>query len=99
MKPAKFFSPMKRFTAFSLVELLFVIAIIAILAAIVIPVIAAAIERARATEDANKLRQLGMGLTVYLTENGETMFAEKGKTSWPGILQGKYVQGWKAFKS
>jgi prepilin-type N-terminal cleavage/methylation domain-containing protein/prepilin-type processing-associated H-X9-DG protein len=89
---------MKR-SAFTLIELLIVIAIIAILAAVVLPMLAASMERAHAVEDANKIRQLGIGVQTYLSENGDAMFQQKATTSWPDVLQAKYVQNWKAFRS
>ncbi len=86
-------------TAFTLIELLIVIAIIAILAAVVLPMLAASLEKARATEDATKLRQLGIGLQAYLNDNGDTMFQQKAAPSWPDALQAKYVQNWKTYRS
>ena len=59
--------------AFTLIELLVVIAIIGILAAILVPVTNRILESGRATTCLSNLRQLGMGLTAYLTENNNTM--------------------------
>jgi len=55
---------------FTLIELLVVIAIIAILAAILFPVFARARESARRTACVSNLKQVGVGLTLYLNENG-----------------------------
>jgi len=57
--------------AFTLVELLVVIAIIAILAALLLPALARAKESARSLQCLSQMRQLGLAVRLYADENGD----------------------------
>lgn len=74
-----------RAAAFTLVELLVVVAIIAILAALLLPALAKAKARAKAINCVNNLRQIGMGFVLYGQDNDdEIVLVGLGKPSSPG---------------
>lgn len=59
--------------AFTLVELLIVLAIIGVLAAMLMPALGKAKEQARAIDCVNNLRQLGIALQLYVDENNHRL--------------------------
>ncbi len=59
--------------AFTLIELLTVIAIIGILAAILIPVVGTVRKNARITSSMNNLRQLGSAMQLFINDNKQTL--------------------------
>ena len=76
----------QRARGFTLVELLVVIAIIALLAAILFPVFAKAKEKARITTCASNLRQICLGIQIYIQDNDEMIFPDPVGASWAKYL-------------
>ena len=79
-------------TGFTLIELLFFIAIIAILAAILFPVFGRARENARRSSCQGNLKQIGLGLQMYIQDYDEVSpnaYHYNGTTqvSWRQIIQ------------
>ena len=75
--------------AFTLVELLVVIAVIAILASLLLPALATAKKRARATQCINNLKQVGAGTQMYAHDNEGILQLDPlvpGTESWASIL-------------
>src|SRR6266404_4139883 len=71
--------PVER--AFTLIEVLVVMAIIIGLAAILIPSLRSALESAKATKDLSNLRQIGALMQVYLNDKDQVLPAT---ATWTG---------------
>ena len=72
----------RRGLAFTLVELLLVMAIIAILAGLLLPALSHAKVAARRTNCSNNLRQLSLGVQQYAADNASTLPAAPNVTGW-----------------
>jgi prepilin-type processing-associated H-X9-DG protein len=69
--------------AYTLIELLVILATVAVLAALLLPVVTKARERARQTQCASHLRQLGNAFQTYLADWDETFPPPLGNnTTW-----------------
>src|SRR5438874_3629489 len=86
--------------AFTMIELLLVIAVIAVLATIAYPVFIGILERARVVKDMNNLRQIGIATQLYMNDNdGEIFSTGLGAASWMKQLHPKYLSSWNVFLS
>jgi prepilin-type N-terminal cleavage/methylation domain-containing protein len=83
--------------AFTLLELLIVIAVAAILASIAYPIFIGAQERAKVTKDMNNLRQIGIATQLYMNDNDGALFSTT--SSWMTQLYPKYTAAWGIFQS
>jgi prepilin-type N-terminal cleavage/methylation domain-containing protein/prepilin-type processing-associated H-X9-DG protein len=91
---------MRNKRAFTLIELLVVIAIIAILAAILFPVFAQAREKARSISCLSNIRQIGMGIAMYVQDYDEVYpMSETGggssgipQVAWYAVVD-PYIKG------
>jgi prepilin-type N-terminal cleavage/methylation domain-containing protein/prepilin-type processing-associated H-X9-DG protein len=75
--------------AFTLIELLIVIAIIAILAGILFPTFASARAKGQQTVCASNMRQIGVAITMYKDDWGYYVPAMLGKRAWMEVDKGK----------
>ncbi len=73
-----------RHRPFTLIELLVVIAIIAILAALLLPVVSRVREVAKTSQCGGNLRNIGIGLAVYLTDSNECVIPSYNMTGTTG---------------
>lgn len=90
--------------AFTLIELLVVITIIAILAAILFPVFARARENARRASCQSNLKQIGLGILMYVQDYDErypisTYGPTGGTSSNTSVPAGKFTVSWSNYTS
>ena len=84
--------------AFTLIELIIVMAVIATLATIAYPVLLGVQEKAKVTKDMNNLRQIGIATQLYLNDN-DGAFPGSTTVAWMSGLHPKYLAAWNIFQS
>ena len=77
--------------AFTLVELLVVLAVVSLLAALTLPALVRSRQAARTTVCSSNLRQLGLATQLYWDDHGATAFVERGARTNNGW---NYWFGW-----
>src|SRR5882724_2419799 len=90
-----------RSPAFTIIEMIIVLAVIAVMMSFVYPMYTGATERAKATKDMSNLRQIAIAIQTYLNDNDQILPAT---TTWPGTsttpgLYAKYISTRKVFQS
>src|ERR1700758_2151824 len=88
---------MKVRSGFTLIELLVVIGIIAVLAAILFPVFAQAREKARQISCASNLKQLGLGVSLYVQDYDETYPTLDTNNPVLGVVNDGSVKMWSSW--
>jgi prepilin-type N-terminal cleavage/methylation domain-containing protein/prepilin-type processing-associated H-X9-DG protein len=74
--------PRRRNAGFTLVEMLIVLGIIGLLAGILLPGLTAARKAAQVTKCLNNLRQIGLAVTQYVNDNGQTLPTGQATNIW-----------------
>ena len=84
-----------RASAFTLVELLVVIAIIGVLAALLLPALSRGKALAHSTACRNELRQIGLTLSMYVSDHGRyPSLVGKGTNTWADRLYPSTPRHW-----
>src|SRR5262245_36770722 len=88
--------PVER--AFTLIEMLVVIAAVSVLFALMVPAFSSAFERAKVTKDLSNLRQIGAATQLYMNDNSGA-FPGSATVTWMSQLNPKYLSSWRVLLS
>ena len=91
----------RRFYAFTLIEMLTVIAIIGVLSALLFPAINSAREKGRRIACASNLHQIGIGMLAYAGDHQNhvpTALNNAGGSAWYTALTNGYINSTKVFQ-
>ena len=93
-------SPPRSERAFTLWEMMVVLAVIAIMMSMTYPVYYNMSQRAKATKDLSNLRQLGMATQIYLNDS-DGVFPGSASVTWMSQLElnQKYLSAWRVLES
>jgi len=94
---AKSSPPLAR-RAFTLIEMLVVIAAVSVLFALMVPAFSSAFERAKVTKDLSNLRQIGTATQLYMNDNNGA-FPGSATATWMSQLNPKYLSSWRVLES
>jgi len=94
---AKSSPPLAR-RAFTLIEMLVVIAAVSVLFALMVPAFSSAFERAKVTKDLSNLRQIGAATQLYMNDNNGA-FPGSATVTWMSQLNPKYLSSWRVLES
>jgi prepilin-type N-terminal cleavage/methylation domain-containing protein len=83
--------------AFTLIEMIVVLAVIAIMMSFAYPMYTGATERAKATKDMSNLRQIAIATQTYLNDSDGVLFSPG--TAWSSQLNPKYFSAWRGLES
>jgi prepilin-type N-terminal cleavage/methylation domain-containing protein len=96
-------SPPPVVRAFTLWEMMVVLAVIAVMMSMTYPVYHNMSQRARATQDLNNLRQIGLGMQMYFNDKDGVLpiinVAPGTGTNLTPVIYPKYLSGRKIFQS
>ena len=89
-----------RSPAFTLIELIVVLAVIAIMMSFAYPAYIGMAERAKATKDMSNLRQIGLATQLYMNDNSG-VFPGSATLTWMSQLElnQKYLSAWRVLES
>jgi prepilin-type N-terminal cleavage/methylation domain-containing protein/prepilin-type processing-associated H-X9-DG protein len=89
-----------RSPAFTLIEMIVVLAVIAIMMAMVYPAYTSISEHAKATKDMSNLRQIAMATQLYMNDNSN-VFPGSATQTWMSQLElnQKYLSVWRILES